>query len=323
MTVLVTGAAGFIGSSVSLRLLARGDHVMGIDNLNDYYDPSLKQARLARLAAHKNFTFHRGDLAETNVISTAVAGRRISRIVHLAAQAGVRHSLMDPRAYVRSNVAGHLEVLEFCRRAATIDHLVYASSSSVYGGNTKVPFSEDDRVELPASLYAATKRADELMSYSYAHLYGIPQTGLRYFTVYGPWGRPDMAYWLFTKAILEGHPIKVFNYGKMKRDFTYIDDIVEGTVKVLDSTMNGYQPPHRVYNIGNSQPEQLETFIGLLENLLDRRAIRQNEPMAPGDVICTYADTSRLQRDFGYAPKVPLADGLKEFVSWYREFCTS
>ena len=320
MTVLVTGAAGFIGSSVSLRLLARGDHVMGIDNLNEYYDPSLKQARLARLEAHKNFTFHRGDIAEPDMISTAVAGRRISRIVHLAAQAGVRHSLKDPRAYVRSNVAGHLEVLEFCRRAETIEHLVYASSSSVYGGNTKVPFSEDDRVDQPASLYAATKRANELMSYSYAHLYGIPQTGLRYFTVYGPWGRPDMAYWLFTKAILEGSPIKVFNHGDMKRDFTYIDDVVEGTLNVLDSTMTGYQPPHRVYNIGNSHPEQLETFIELLETLLGRKAVRQNEPMAPGDVTCTYADTSRLRRDFGYAPAIPLADGLKEFVSWYREF---
>lgn len=320
MTVLVTGAAGFIGYSVCLRLLARGDHVMGIDNLNAYYDPSLKQARLAQLEAHKNFTFHRGDLAEPEMIAAAVAGRRISRVVHLAAQAGVRYSLEDPRAYVRSNVAGHLEVLEYCRRAGTIEHLVYASSSSVYGGNIKVPFSEDDRVELPASLYAATKRADELMSHSYAHLYGIPQTGLRYFTVYGPWGRPDMAYWLFTKAILEGHPIKVFNYGEMKRDFTYIDDIVEGTLNVLDSNVTGYQPPHRVYNIGKGQPEPLDTFIDLIENLVGRKAVRQNEPMAPGDVASTYADTTRLQQDFGFAPVIPLADGLKEFVSWYREF---
>jgi UDP-glucuronate 4-epimerase len=320
MTVLVTGAAGFIGCAVSLLLLARGDDVLGIDDLNAYYDPSLKQARLARLEAHENFTFYQGDIAEPEMFATAAAGRRISRVVHLAAQAGVRHSLKDPRAYVRSNVAGHLEMLEFCRHAGTIEHLVYASSSSVYGGNTKVPFSEDDRVDRPASLYAATKRADELMSHSYAHLYGIAQTGLRYFTVYGPWGRPDMAYWMFTKAILEGSPIKVFNHGDMQRDFTYIDDIVEGTLNVLDSTIDGIEPPHRVYNIGNSRPEQLETFIELLETLLGRKAVRQYEPMAPGDVTCTYADTSRLRHDFGYVPTVPLADGLKEFTTWYREF---
>lgn len=320
MTVLVTGAAGFIGSSVSLRLLARGDHVVGIDDLNAYYDPELKQARLARLEECGNFTFRRGDIAEPEMISGAVAGRKVSRIVHLAAQAGVRYSLQNPRAYVRSNVAGHLEVLEFCRRAGTVEHLVYASSSSVYGGNTKVPFSEDDRVDRPASLYAATKRADELMSHSYADLYGIAQTGLRYFTVYGPWGRPDMAYWMFTRAILEGHPIKVFNRGDMQRDFTYIDDIVEGTVKVLDSTVTGDQPPHRVYNIGKGQPEPLDGFIDLLETLLGRKAVRQLEPMAPGDLACTYADTTRLQRDFGFAPSVPLAEGLKEFVDWYRTF---
>ena len=320
MSILVTGAAGFIGSHVCLHLLDRGDEVIGLDNLNDYYDPGLKRARLARLEPWGNFTFVRGDIAEPGVIAAACAGRAITRIVHLAAQAGVRYSLDNPRAYVRANVSGHLEVLEFCRSLGTIEHLVYASSSSVYGGNRKIPFAEDDRVDHPVSLYAATKKADELMSHAYAHLYGIAQTGLRYFTVYGPWGRPDMAYWLFTKAILAGQPIRVFNHGDLWRDFTYIDDVVKATVTVLDRPPGGAEAPHRIYNIGHNSPEHLGRFIDLLEELLGVSAIRRNEPMQPGDVEQTYADITRMQEDFGFAPKVSLADGLKSFIGWYRGF---
>jgi UDP-glucuronate 4-epimerase len=322
MTILVTGAAGFIGSHVCLHLLERGDEVIGVDDLNDYYDPALKQARLARLEARNNFSFYRGDIAEPDVLAAAGRGRVISKLVHLAAQAGVRYSLENPRAYVRSNVSGHLEVLEFCRAIGTIEHLVYASSSSVYGGNKKVPFGEDDRVDDPVSLYAATKKADELMSYAYAHLYGIAQTGLRYFTVYGPWGRPDMAYWLFTKAILEGRPIRVFNNGDLWRDFTYIDDVVTATVKVLDRPPGGAEPHHRIYNIGHNSPEHLGRLIDLLEELLGVQAIRHYEPMQPGDVEQTYADITRLKEDFGFTPTVPLVDGLKSFISWYRGFTT-
>ena len=319
MTILVTGAAGFIGSHVCLHLLERGGEVIGVDNLNDYYDPQLKHARLARLRARGNFSFLKGDIADPDVLMTASAGRTINKVVHLAAQAGVRYSLENPRSYVRSNISGHLEVLEFCRSQGTIEHLVYASSSSVYGGNNKVPFHEEDRVDHPVSLYAATKRADELMSQAYAHLYGIAQTGLRFFTVYGPWGRPDMAYWMFTKAILEGQPIRVFNNGNLWRDFTYIDDVVLGTVKALD------RPPgdahhQRIYNIGHNKPERIGTFIDLLESLLAKKAIRQYEPMQPGDVEQTFADITRLHDDFGFAPQVSLAEGLKEFINWYRDF---
>jgi UDP-glucuronate 4-epimerase len=320
MSILVTGAAGFIGSHVCDVLLQRGDEVIGVDSLNDYYDPALKQARLAPLEARKDFSFFRGDIADPDVLATASRGRTVRKVVHLAAQAGVRYSLQNPRAYIRSNVSGHLEVLEFCRASGTVEHLVYASSSSVYGGNKKVPFGEDDRVDHPVSLYAATKKADELMSYAYANLYGIAQTGLRYFTVYGPWGRPDMAYWMFTKAILEGQPIRVFNQGNLWRDFTYIDDIVAGTVMVLDRPPEGAQPPHRVYNIGHNHPEHLGRFIELLEELLGVQAIRRYEPMQPGDVEQTYADITRLHDDFGFAPAVPLADGLKTFIAWYRSF---
>ena len=320
MTILVTGAAGFIGSHVCLHLLERGDEVIGVDDLNDYYDPGLKLARLARLEARENFSFVRGDIAEPGVLAGASDGRAVSKVVHLAAQAGVRYSIENPRAYVRSNVSGHLEVLEFCRSLATIEHLVYASSSSVYGGNKKVPFGEDDRVDHPVSLYAATKKADELMSYAYAHLYGTPQTGLRYFTVYGPWGRPDMAYWMFTKAILEGQPIRVFNQGNLWRDFTYIDDVVTATVKVLDRPPAGAKPHHRIYNIGHNSPEHLGRFIDLLEELLGVPAIRRYEPMQPGDVEQTYADIARLHDEIGFAPQVSLTDGLKSFISWYRKF---
>jgi UDP-glucuronate 4-epimerase len=320
MTILVTGAAGFIGSHVCRHLAERGDEVIGVDNLNDYYDPALKQARLARLQAHENFSFFRGDIAEPGVLAAASGGRVIGKVVHLAAQAGVRYSLENPRAYIRSNVSGHFEVLEFCRSIGTVEHLVYASSSSVYGGNEKVPFSEDDNVSHPVSLYAATKMADELMSHAYAHLYGIAQTGLRYFTVYGPWGRPDMAYWMFTEAILAGRPIRVFNQGNLWRDFTYIDDVVTGTVMVLDRPPGGAEPAHRIYNIGHNNPEHLGRFIDLLEDLLGIEAIRQYEPMQPGDVEQTYADITRLHDDFGFAPAVSLKDGLTSFVAWYRGF---
>lgn len=283
MSILVTGAAGFIGSHVCHRLLDRGEEVVGVDNLNDYYSPALKHARLARLAGRAGFVFHKVDIAEEGALAAAAGSRKIDRVVHLAAQAGVRYSLENPRAYVRSNVSGHLEVLEFCRALPSLEHLVYASSSSVYGGNTKVPFSEDDRVDHPVSLYAATKKADELMSHTYAHLYGIPQTGLRFFTVYGPWGRPDMAYWMFTEAMLAGNPIRVFNNGQMWRDFTYIDDVVDAVVAVLDAPAVNV-PSHRIYNIGNNQPVHLGHFIDALENLLGVKAIRWYEPLQPGDV---------------------------------------
>ena len=320
MSILVTGAAGFVGSSVAHKLLDRGEEVVGIDNLNDYYDPSLKTARLELLTARAGFTFHRGDIADEGAVTAATAGHRITKVVHLAAQAGVRYSLENPRAYVRSNLSGHLEILEFCRHSNTVEHCVYASSSSVYGGNTKVPFSEEDRVDNPVSLYAATKKADELMSHTYAHLYGTALTGLRFFTVYGPWGRPDMAYWLFTKAILEGKPIRVFNKGEMWRDFTYIDDIVTGTIGVLDKAHLTEGPRHRVYNIGNNNPEHLGHFIDILEDILGRKAVRQFEPMQPGDVERTYADVTALQRDVGFTPDTPLRDGLTKFAQWYRDF---
>lgn len=316
MRILVTGAAGFIGSHVCKALLDRGDEVLGIDNLNDYYDPALKDARLARLTGKPGFSFRKIDIADQQAMD-GLRGEGIGNVVHLAAQAGVRYSLENPRAYVRSNLMGHIEILELCRNLPSFEHLVYASSSSVYGGNKKVPFSEEDRVDHPVSLYAATKKADELMSHTYSHLYGIPQTGLRFFTVYGPWGRPDMAYWLFTEAILKGKPIRVFNQGEMWRDFTYIDDIVDGIVAALN------KPPqatalHRVYNIGNSRPEHLGRFIDTLEKLLGLPAERQYEGMQAGDVEKTFADTTAMERDFGFKPRVTIEDGLARFVDWYR-----
>lgn len=319
MPILVTGAAGFIGSHVCHRLLDRGDTVIGVDNLNDYYDLRLKEARLARLESRPGFSFRRLDIAEEGALASAAAGKGVRKAVHLAAQAGIRHSLENPRAYVRSNLCGHLEVLEFCRAQPDFEHLVYASSSSVYGGNTKVPFSETDQVDRPISLYAATKKADELMGYTYAHLYGIPQTGLRFFTVYGPWGRPDMAYWLFTRAMLEGKPIRVFNRGEMWRDFTYIDDIVDGVVAVLDRPPAGQgTAPHRIYNIGNNNPVRMADFIDVLERLIGIEAERRYEPMQPGDVERTYADIDALERDFGFRPRTSIEDGLARFVDWYR-----
>ena len=317
MPVLVTGAAGFIGSHVCHHLLNRGEAVVGVDNMNDYYDLALKEGRLARLKPHNGFSFHQLDIAEPGALADALAGQGIVKVVHLAAQAGVRHSLDNPRLYVRSNVVGHLEVLEFCRATVGFEHLVYASSSSVYGGNRKVPFAETDQVDRPVSLYAATKKADELMSHTYAHLFGLPQTGLRFFTVYGPWGRPDMAYWLFTQAMLEGKPIRVFNDGEMWRDFTYIDDVVRAIVAVLDKPP-AEVPPCRIYNIGNNRPERLDDFIATLERLLGVTAMRNNEPMQTSDVEQTYADMTALERDFGFRPSVSIEDGLKKFVDWYR-----
>ena len=318
MPVLVTGAAGFIGSHVCHHLLNRGEAVVGVDNMNDYYDLALKEGRLARLTPHKGFSFHQLDIAEPGALADALAGQGIVKVVHLAAQAGVRHSLDNPRLYVRSNVAGHLEVLEFCRATPGFEHLVYASSSSVYGGNRKVPFSETDQVDSPVSLYAATKKADELMSHTYAHLFGLPQTGLRFFTVYGPWGRPDMAYWIFTQAMLEGKPIRVFNDGEMWRDFTYVDDVVRAIVAVLDKPPVKDVPPNRIYNVGNNRPERLDDFIATLERLLGVTAIRNSEPMQTSDVEQTYADMTALERDFGFRPSVSIEDGLKKFVDWYR-----
>ena len=318
MPVLVTGAAGFIGSHVCHRLLERGEAVVGVDDMNAYYDPALKQARLARLTGRPGFSFHELDIAREGALA-AFSDAGIDRVVHLAAQAGVRHSLENPRAYVRSNLAGHLEVLEFCRFLPACRHLVYASSSSVYGGNTKVPFSESDPVDRPVSLYAATKKADELMSHAYAHLYGIAQTGLRFFTVYGPWGRPDMAYWLFTEAMLAGRPIRVFNGGEMWRDFTYVDDVVDAVVAVLDRPPVAEEDaPARVYNVGNNRPVRLGDFIDTLEKVLGVAAVRRDEPMQPGDVERTYADLSAIQRDFGFTPKTSIEEGLRRFADWYR-----
>lgn len=319
MKVLVTGAAGFIGMHVCERLLARGDTVVGIDNLNDYYDVSLKEARLARLTPHAGFHFERVDIANATALMALFAADRFDRVVHLAAQAGVRYSLQNPQAYVESNLVGFANILEACRHHP-VAHLVYASSSSVYGGNQKIPFAESDPVDAPVSLYAATKKSNELMAHAYSHLYDIPATGLRFFTVYGPWGRPDMAYWSFTRRILDGQPIDVFNHGDMRRDFTYIDDIVEGVIRLLD------KPPgedaavrHQVFNIGNHQPVQLLDFIACLESALGVTAVKQLLPMQDGDVPVTYADTSRLDAWVGFQPATPLAQGLGQFVAWYRQ----
>lgn len=329
MTILITGAAGFIGFHLADALMARGDRVIGIDDLNAYYDPRLKQARLDTLGERHGdaFTFHALDFADEAALEAALAGAEFDRVAHLGAQAGVRYSLENPRAYVRSNLVGHVNLLELARHRG-IGHLVYASSSSVYGANEKLPFSVEDRVDHPMSLYAATKKADELMSETYAHLYRLPQTGLRFFTVYGPWGRPDMAMWLFTSAILEGRPIQVFNHGRMQRDFTYIDDIVAGIVACLDqppaddgsTKAGGSRAPHRIYNIGNNRPEELGTLIDLIEAACGRPAIRHHREMQPGDVVATYADIAAIAGDLGFAPRTALADGVPRFVEWYRDF---
>jgi len=321
MAIVVTGAAGFIGYHLSEALLARGDEVIGIDNLNAYYDPKLKRARLARLQARTGFRFVEADIADAGTFGRALAGTRVARMVHLAAQAGVRHSLKHPFDYIQANLVGHMVALEWCRYAAGFEHLVYASSSSVYGGNAKLPFAETDPVDNPVSLYAATKKADELMSHAYAHLYGLPQTGLRFFTVYGPWGRPDMALWLFTKAIFAGEPISVFNHGDMSRDFTYVDDIVRGIVAALDNAPTAAGgPPYRIYNIGNHRSERLLRLIEVLEEAIGRKAEKRLEPMQPGDVKATYADISAIGRDLGFAPTTPIDVGVPRFVAWYRDY---
>lgn len=322
MTYLVTGAAGFIGSHTCQRLLARGETVVGVDNLNDYYDPTLKEARLARLRDSSGFTFHRVDIADREAMQ-AVAARHsdVTHIIHLAAQAGVRYSLVNPFAYTHANIEGHLVMLETARHLPRCEHFVYASSSSVYGSNTKLPFSVDDRVDTPVSLYAATKKANELMSHCYSHLYDIPSTGLRFFTVYGPWGRPDMSAFLFAKAILAGEPIRVFNNGDMRRDFTYIDDIVSGVMAVADAPpATGHGAPTRVYNIGNNHSEPLMRFIGLIESALGRKAEIIFEPMQPGDVKETFADIEAIRRDHGFEPTTSIDVGIPRFIEWYRTF---
>jgi UDP-glucuronate 4-epimerase len=330
MKVLVTGAAGFIGHSVCLSLLARGDTVIGVDNLNDYYDVNLKKARLVDIQAHPNaanFKFIKQDLAEQAATATLFADEMPSNVIHLAAQAGVRYSLQNPHAYISSNIVAFTNVLEACRAIQT-KHLVYASSSSVYGGNTKLPFSEDDNVDHPVSLYAATKKANELMAHTYSHLYGIPTTGLRFFTVYGSWGRPDMAPFLFADAIVNNRPIKVFNHGDMLRDFTYIDDIVEGVIRVLDKPATpekdalgaNIHAPYRLFNIGNNQPEKLLDFIAILENAFGKTTQKELLPMQPGDVKATYADTTALENWVGFKPNTPLKVGVEKFAVWYLNY---
>ncbi|WP_414901921.1 NAD-dependent epimerase/dehydratase family protein [Sphingomonas flavalba] len=328
MPILVTGAAGFIGYHLAARLLARGERVIGIDNFNAYYPPSLKEDRVADLTARFGDAFRllRVDFADADALDAALAGVDASAIAHLGAQPGVRYSIDNPRAYARANLLGHLNMLEVARARAV--PMVYASSSSVYGGNANTPFRVEDRVDHPVSLYAATKKADELMSETYAHLYRIPLTGLRFFTVYGPWGRPDMAPWLFTSAILEGRPIKVFNHGQMRRDFTYIDDIVSGVVACLDNPppddgapkAGGSIAPHRLYNIGNNRAEALTDFIAVIEQACGRAAIRDLQPMQPGDVPETYADISAIADELGYAPTTDIATGIPRFVAWFRAY---
>jgi len=329
MRILVTGAAGFIGSKLSERLLERGDEVLGYDNVNDYYDPSLKEARLARLQPHANFRFMRASLEDRDAIDEAFAGFKPHRVVNLAAQAGVRYSLENPRAYIDSNIVGFLNILEACRHTG-VEHLVYASSSSVYGSNRKLPFAVEDSVDHPVSLYAASKKSNELMAHTYSHLFGLPTTGLRFFTVYGPWGRPDMALFLFTRNILAGKPIDVFNHGRHTRDFTYIDDIVEGVIRTLDNVPGSdptYDPmnpspatssaPYRVYNIGNHQPVELMRYIEVLEKALGRKAQLNLLPLQPGDVPDTCADVEALRRDTGYHPSTPIEVGIERLVEWY------
>jgi UDP-glucuronate 4-epimerase len=318
--ILVTGAAGFIGSSVAQALMKRGQPVLGLDNLNDYYDVTLKEARLARLTANPAFTFRKLDISSReDVLALAREFPQVTGIIHLAAQAGVRHSLTDPYIYIQSNVMGQVVMLELARILPNLAHFVYASSSSVYGGNTKMPFSIDDPVEKPNSLYAATKRMTELTSYTYGHLYNIPTTGLRFFTVYGPWGRPDMAAFLFARAIVAGEPIHVFNRGEMWRDFTYIDDIVNGVVRALDKIPGG-TPPHAVYNLGNNKTEKLTDYIAAIENALQRKAEMILEPMQPGDVPATSADIEASRRDLGFEPSTPISLGIPRFIDWFKDY---
>ena len=332
MKILLTGAAGFIGMTTTLRLLARGDDVVGLDNLNDYYSVQLKLDRLARLTPHAGFRFVKLDVADRAGMEKLFATERFDRVIHLAAQAGVRYSLQNPQAYVDSNIVGFMNILEGCRHSQ-VQHLVYASSSSVYGGNTRMPFSEHDSVDHPVSMYAATKKANELMAHTYSHLFGLPTTGLRFFTVYGPWGRPDMALFLFTKAILEGRPIDVFNHGQMRRDFTFVDDIAEGVIRVMDRTAEpdpAYvsdtpdpgtsNAPFRVFNIGNHDPVPLMDFIACIEDALGRKAQKNLLPLQDGDVPATYADVDALKAWVGFAPATDIRSGIGRFVDWYRGY---
>lgn len=332
MKILVTGAAGFIGSALCIRLLQRGDDVIGVDNLNDYYDVQLKQARLNRLFDYTNFTFKKLDIANQAEVQQLFQEQGVNKVMHLAAQAGVRYSITHPDTYINSNIVGFMNILEGCRHHK-VEHLAYASSSSIYGANTRMPFSIHDNVDHPVSLYAATKKANELMAHTYSHLYQLPTTGLRFFTVYGPWGRPDMSAFMFTKNIIEGKPINVFNYGHHRRDFTYIDDIIEGVIRVVDKPAqaneewSGETPdpgtstaPYRIYNIGNNTPVSLLTFIETLEQCIGKEAIKHFLPMQPGDIPDTYADVTDLQKEFNYKPATQLSDGLGYFVEWYKDF---
>lgn len=321
MTHLITGVAGFIGYHLARTLLQRGDEVVGLDNLNDYYSPELKKARLEKLSAHEGFTFHHTDISDHEALEQVSQNADYSNIIHLAAQAGVRYSLENPGAYVRSNLVGHANMLELARNTSGLRHMIYASSSSVYGGRSDLPFLETDRADKPVSLYAATKKADELMSHTYAHLYDIPLTGLRFFTVYGPMGRPDMAYYSFTRKMIAGEPIEIFNHGNMLRDFTYIDDIIDGILRILDKGhLRKEEVPHAVYNIGNNDPVRLEDFLLILQGELGVEANRVNLPMQPGDVPATYADISAIREDYGFEPKTGLKEGLRIFVQWYRQY---
>jgi UDP-glucuronate 4-epimerase len=331
-TVLVTGAAGFIGFHVSQRLLSEGCGVVGIDSLNHYYDPKLKEARLSLLKNDRNFSFEKLDLADREGVKALFARHRVAKVVHLAAQAGVRYSIQDPHAYVDANIQGFVNILEGCRHHGC-EHLVYASSSSVYGANTKLPFSTADAVDHPISLYAASKRANELMAHAYSHLYRLPATGLRFFTVYGPWGRPDMAMFIFARSILSGEPIRLFNHGRMRRDFTYVDDVSQGIVGLIDRAPQGVDAsnkanldpatssaPWKIYNIGNNNPEDLTHVVSLLEKELGKRAVVEMLPMQPGDVEATCADVSDLERDIGFRPATPIEAGIARFVKWYRDY---
>jgi UDP-glucuronate 4-epimerase len=320
MTILITGIAGFIGSHLARNLLTRGDKILGIDNISDYYDVNLKYDRLNNLKKYKNFIFEKIDISNYLDLEKIIKKHKVTKICHLAAQAGVRYSLEAPMEYIKSNIVGHLNMLEICRNYE-IKNIVYASSSSVYGGNTKVPFSINDRVDTPVSLYAATKRSDELMSYTYNHLYGINTIGLRFFTVYGPWGRPDMATWIFTKKIINDEPIEVFNNGNMERDFTYIDDIINGTISILDSCKDDSNESFsKVYNIGNNKPEKLLNFISLIEENLGKKAIKIMKPLQKGDVPNTYADIKDIQADYNFTPKTKLVEGIPRFIEWFRSY---
>ncbi|MCC3416964.1 MAG: NAD-dependent epimerase [Microcoleus sp. PH2017_29_MFU_D_A] len=324
MKILVTGAAGFIGYHLAQRLLSQGEQVYGIDNLNDYYDVNLKKARLAQLQPHSEFTFQQLDLSDRTLVSQLFQNQTFDRVVHLAAQAGVRYSLENPHAYADSNLMGFLNILEGCRHSK-IKHLVFASSSSVYGNNTKIPFAVSDNVDHPISLYAATKKANELMAHSYSHLYNLPMTGLRFFTVYGAWGRPDMAYFKFVKAIAENKPIDVYNFGKMQRDFTYIDDVIEGVVRVMEkppqsNSETSSTVPYKIYNIGNNSPVELLAFIEVVETAMGKKAVKNLLPMQPGDVPSTYADVDDLMADVGFKPSTPIEQGIHQFVEWYLDY---